>query len=255
MKIAVLIKDVPDLVEELELTEEGRLAVDDMSFVPSEWDDQALEEALILKEGDAGSTVTAVAIDTGDVDNMLFTALAKGADRGVKLVGDFNREMSNRARAEVLAHYCHTEGFDLILTGVQAIDDLDGQIAGLVAGRLGAAHASVVRDVALGSTSVTCIQEYSGGKMAELRLTVPAVLGIQAAQKTPRYVTVSKVRQMQKSASLEEIEGESSEAPALEIRRLYPPVASSHAEMWGDDVEELADRIVNLLEEKKLLRS
>ena len=91
--------------------------------------------------------------------------------------------------------------------------------------------------------------------MAELRLTVPAVLGIQAAQKTPRYVTVSKVRQMQKSARLEEIEGESSEAPVLEIRRLYPPVASSHAEMWGDDVEELADRIVNLLEEKKLLRS
>lgn len=255
MKIAVLMKDVPDLVEELELTDEGTLAVEDMSFVPSEWDDQALEEALILKEGDAASSVTVVAIDTGDVDNMLFTALAKGADRAVKLVGDFTRSLSNQARAALLAAYCRTEGFDLMLTGVQAIDDLDGQIAGLVAGQLQAAHASVVRDVALGSGQVTCIQEYSGGKMAELALSTPAVLGVQAAQKPPRYVTVSKIRQVQKSANLEEVEEDVVKTPGMVVRRLYPPVASSHAEMWGDDVDDVADRIVSLLEARKLLRS
>ena len=255
MKIAVLMKDVPDLVEELELTDEGRLAVEDMSFVPSEWDDQALEEALILKESTAGSSVTAIALDTGDVDNMPFTALAKGADRAVKLVGDLSRALSNQGRAALLAAYCQTQGFDLVMTGVQAIDDIDGQIAGLVAGHLGAAHASVVRDVALGSGQVTCIQEYSGGKMAELSLSTPAVLGVQAAQKPPRYVTVSKIRQIQKSVTLEEVEVTLRAAPELMVRRLYPPVASSHAEMWGDDVDTVADRIVNLLEEHKLLRS
>lgn len=254
MKIAVLMKDVPDLVEELELTDDGVLPVDEMSFVPSEWDDQALEEALLIKE-EQGAEVTVVAIDTGDVDNMLFTALAKGADAAVKLVRDFSRELANRARAAVLADYLKGAGFDLVLTGVQAIDDLDGQIAGLVAGILGVPHASVVRDVRLDGASVQCLQEYSGGLMAELKLTLPAVLGIQAARKPPRYVTVAKVRQVQKAAAIQEVEGESPAVPMLTVRRLYKPEASGHAEMWGDDVDEVAEKIVALLQERKLIRS
>ncbi len=255
MNIGVLMKDVPDLVEDLEV-EDGVLPLDDMSFVPSEWDDQALEEALLLKE-EENAHITVVTIDTGDVDNMLFTALAKGADRAVKLVGDFSRELSNRQRATLLAHYCQDQGFDLVLTGVQAIDDLDGQIAGLTAGLLNVAHASVVRDVHLSDNRVTCVQEYSGGKMAELELPTPAVLGVQAARKPPRYVTIAKVRQIQKTVELEEIEADSGagDAPLVTIRRLYKPEASGHAEMWGDDVDEVADKIVSLLEDKKFLRS
>lgn len=253
MRIAVLMKDVPDLVEDLEV-EDGALPLDDLSFIPSEWDDQALEEALLIKE-EHGADVTVVAIDTGDVDNMLFTALAKGADRAVKLTGDFSRELPNRQRAGILARYCQESGFDLVLTGVQAIDDLDGQIAGLTAGLMQTAHASVVRDVHPTGQSVTCVQEYSGGKMAELELPTPAVLGIQAARKPPRYVTIAKVRQLQKTASLEEVEAEAPEAPALTVRRIYKPESSGHAAMWGDDPESVADSIVRLLEEKKLLRS
>lgn len=253
MRIAVLMKDVPDLVEDLEV-EDGVLPLDDMSFIPSEWDDQALEEALLIKE-EHGAEVIVVAIDTGDVDNMLFTALAKGADAAVKLTGDFSRDLPNRQRADLLARYCRDAGFDLVLTGVQAIDDLDGQIAGLVAGLMHTAHASVVRDVHPVSQGVACVQEYSGGKMAELEIPTPAVLGIQAARKPPRYVTIAKVRQLQKTASLEDIAVEAGEVPALRVRRIYKPEASGHAAMWGDDPEAVADRIVRLLEEKKLLRS
>lgn len=255
MNIAVLMKDVPDLVEELEV-EDGVLPLDDMSFVPSEWDEQALEEALLLKE-EASARITVVAIDTGDVDNMLFTALAKGADRAVKLVGDFDRKLSNRRRASLFARYCQDEGFDLVMTGVQAIDDLDGQVAGLTGGFMGAPHASVVRDVHVGGNAVTCVQEYSGGKMAELELPTPAVLGVQAARKPPRYVTIAKVRQTQKTAELEEIETDNGTetTPTVTVRRLYKPEATGHAEMWGDDVEDVADKIVKLLEDKKLLRS
>lgn len=253
MKIAVLMKDVPDLIEELEL-EDGVLPVDDLSFVPSEWDDQALEEALLIKE-EQGAEVTMIAIDTGDVDSMLFTGLAKGADHAVKLVGNFSREMPNRERAALLARHCQAQAFDLVMTGVQAIDDWDGQIAGLVAGAMDAAHASAVREVTVRDGVIGCIQEYSGGKMAELQLNTPAVLGIQAARKPPRYVTIAKVRQTQKSASIESVESEAPTVPLLTIRRLYKPEVANHAQMWGDDVDAAADRLVGLLEDKKLLRS
>jgi len=255
MKILVVMKDVPDLVEELELTDDSRLAVDDLSYVPSEWDDQALEEALLMKEDHPDTTGTVVALDTGDVDNMLFTALAKGADRAVKLVGDFGRDLPNRARAALLAQYLREQAFDAVLTGVQAIDDLDGQIAGLLAGLLEWPHASVVRNVEWHPDGIHLIQEYAGGRMAELTVSTPAVLGIQAARKPPRYVTVAKVRQIQKSAAIEEVEVEVPSVPEVRLRRLYKPEAAGHAEMWGEDIDTVVDQLVGLLKERKLLRS
>lgn len=256
MKIAVLMKDVPDLVEDLELDDAGQgLLVDDLSFIPSEWDDQALEEALLIKE-DSGAEVTVIALDTGDVDNMVYTALAKGADHAVKLVGDLSRALPNRARAAILAQYLTSQSYDLILTGVQAVDDLDGQIGGLVAGLMGMPHASVVREVSvLNDGQVSFVQEYSGGKMAEMKGRTPLLLGIQAARKPPRYVTVSRVRQLMKSAEIEEVEVEVPEAPALIVRRLYRPEASGHAEMWEGDVDDVVEAITQLLTEQKLLRS
>jgi electron transfer flavoprotein beta subunit len=255
MKILVLMKEVPDLVEELELTDDGRLAVDELSYVPSEWDDQALEEALIIREEHGGHEITVLAFDTGDADTMLYTALAKGADRAIKLVGQFGREMSNRARAAAVAQYLQGHSYDLVLTGVQAIDDLDGQVAGLVAGLVGWPHASVVRDVTPQHDGIHVIQEYAGGRMAELRLSTPCILGVQAARKPPRYVTVAKVRQAQKAAKIDEVEVVVPDVPEIGLRRLYQPQATGQAQMWGDDIEQVVDNLVALLKDRKLIRS
>ena len=168
MHIAVLMKSVPDLVEDIALDEhEGQILFDEMSYVPSEWDDQALEEALVIKE-ESGAEVTAVSIETQDSDNLLFTALAKGSDNAVKLVGDFDLSLSNRQRAQIFADYLHKQPFDLILSGVQAIDDVDGQIPGLVAGIMGWPHASVVTEVRVKDQGIILRQEYAGGLVAEI---------------------------------------------------------------------------------------
>ena len=88
MDIAVLLRAVPDPIEELELNDdETDLDRDYLGYVLNEFDDHALEEALLLKE-DSGGSVTAYALGTADeVEQMLHTAVAKGADRAVK-VGD-----------------------------------------------------------------------------------------------------------------------------------------------------------------------
>lgn len=257
MRIVVLLKDVPDLVEDLELDGDGRLLYDDLSYVLSEWDDQALEEALLIKEESQDVSVTVVMVDTGDVDTVLFTALAKGADDALKIVGDWDRALSNRQRAAIFAQYLKDHPADVVLTGVQAIDDVDGQIAGLVAGSLGAAHAAVVRDVAwdAGAGRLQFVQEYSGGRMTRFAAAPPLVLGVQAARKPPRYVTVSRIRQLSKSAVLEEVEASVPEVPLLSVERLARPEQTGHAVMWDGSVEDVADRIRGLLQERNLLRS
>jgi electron transfer flavoprotein beta subunit len=87
MRIAVLLKQVPDIVEELEIAPDGKdLARDDLKYRLNEFDDYALEEALQLKSV-AGTEVVALALDGEEADLILYTALAKGADRVLKITG------------------------------------------------------------------------------------------------------------------------------------------------------------------------
>jgi len=130
MTIAVILEQVPDVVEELAIAPSGNeLDRDTVTYVLNEYDDHALEEALLLAEA-SGDEVIAVGIDTtGELDQALYTALAKGAKRAIKLVGDFEETwLSNRATAEILAPILRNLAPRLVLTGVQAPDDLDGQL-------------------------------------------------------------------------------------------------------------------------------
>ena len=87
MNIVVPIKLVPDLVEELEIDDSGTdIDRDFLTYKINEFDDHALEEALQLKEAHGG-TVTVVALEREETDKALYTALAKGADRAIKITG------------------------------------------------------------------------------------------------------------------------------------------------------------------------
>lgn len=81
MKIIVPLKQVPDLVEELEVGGSGtRLDFEELKMKLNEFDGHALEEALLLKE-DCGADVVALAVEGAETDRMLLTALAKGAEK------------------------------------------------------------------------------------------------------------------------------------------------------------------------------
>jgi electron transfer flavoprotein beta subunit len=84
MNIIVLAKLVPDLVEELTIDTSGT-ALDTawLRMIINEFDDHAIEQGILLKEK-GGGQVTVVAADIEGVDDILFTAAAKGADRLLK---------------------------------------------------------------------------------------------------------------------------------------------------------------------------
>ncbi len=136
MNIAVLVKQVPDLVEELEVASDGKsLDPAALKWKLNEFDDHALEEALLLKEG-AGAEVTAIAASGEEADKILYTALAKGATRAWKIAG-VDGGAGNLALATAVAAVLRQKPHDLILTGVQAADDRDGQLGPMVAALLG----------------------------------------------------------------------------------------------------------------------
>jgi electron transfer flavoprotein beta subunit len=206
--ILVLLKMVPDVVEDLEVASDAKaLDLEYLRLILNESDGHALEQALLLKERYGGS-VTVLALDAPEVDDAIYAALAKGADRAVKIVG-FDGELSTRGAARQFSHAIANEPgllpADLILTGVQAIDDLDGLIAPLVAGDLKLPNLGIITQLTLdpGGRTATAVKEYPGGMRGEFEVAIPAVLGIQAAEKPPRYVPVAKVRAAMKSQKIE----------------------------------------------------
>lgn len=252
MKIVVLLKMVPDVVEELEVGSDGKsLNADFLRMILSERDSHALEEGILLKERHGG-TLTVVAPEAPEVDDALYTALAKGADRAVKI--PLRPSQSSRAVAAVLGKALPAvPGLlpaDLILTGCQAIDDLDGMTAPLLAHDWKLPYLGLVTGISVntGNMSARLTKEYSGGTHGEFEVPLPAVLGVQAAQSPPRYVPVAKVRAAMKTQKIETAEPQDgTTVPTVEILSLAKPEAAGHAEMLEGSPHQVAEKICQVL--------
>ena len=203
MNIAVAVRLMPKAGDELEVDRNGtdidRELVD---MVISEFDDQALEEAVLIKEA-TGATVTAVALRTEGIEQALRVAFARGADRVVVVEAGEIDPYDSRAAALALAEAFRQLAPDLALIGVQTPYDMFGQAAPLLGVALGWPSASVVVGVSLVDGRAHVVQEYAGGRLAVLGLELPAVVGVQSASSPPRYVSMSRLRQAMSEATTE----------------------------------------------------
>ncbi len=250
MKIAVPIKFVPDLVEELTIDPKGTaLDTSWLRLIINEFDDHAVEQAILLKER-GGADVTVVGAEAEGVDDFLFTTAAKGADHLVKLTGDFSGGMNSHAAARALADLFKEIQPDLILTGVQAHNDLDGSVGSLLAEYLGMPYVGYVAGVTAASGSVIARKEYPGGIIAEMEIKLPAVLGIQAAEQPPRYIAYNRIRQVMGTARIEE-RALSNLDPngGATVSRMYQPEPAQRATLFDGSPEEVAGQMVAILKE------
>ena len=264
MNIVVPVRFVPDLVEELTIDGSGTaLDMAWMRMILNEFDGHAIEQAILLKEAGApGGSVTVVAPDMEGVDDALYAAAAKGADRLIKLTGNFEHgAFGSHALARVFANAVKTLRPELILTGVQAHNDLDGALGPRLAENLGMPFVGYVSGVTLvedplqrAGNVAKVRKEYPGGLIAEMEVILPGVLGIQAASQPPRYVPISRIRQAMKTTTIEKVPAAELEfAGGLPVSRMFQRETGARAEMIEGDAEEVAERLVGLLRERGIL--
>ena len=252
MKIAVVLRQVPDVVEELVIAEDGKtLAEDEVMRITNEGDEHALEEGLILKSRH-GARITVLAAGGDEAREALATAVAKGADEAI-LVRVPPEHMGDNVRlASVLGPALKPAGYDLILTGVWATDQLDAGLAGLLATQLSLPYVGGVVSISVEPTGTTGVvhKEFSGGRHGVLEVNLPAVLGIQSAEQPPRYVPVSRVVQAKRSLQVKE-QGEPPQVvEGIRASKLVKSASAAKAEMLPGTVGEVADQIVRILRER-----
>lgn len=255
MKFAVILRQVPDVVEELVIAEDGvSLSEDDVMYITNELDEHALEQALILKAR-TGGTVTAMGVGGEAAKDALATSVAKGADEAVFVPLDFKARGDNHVLSAHLAAVLKAGGYDLILTGVQATDQLDAGLGGLLAARLAMPYVGGLAGVQVdsGGRKALVRKEYPGGLLGVMEVALPAVLGIQSSEQPPRYVAVGKVMQTRKTLQVKEVRAPVPDVKGLHITKLLKPEAGAKAKMLEGDVGHVAAAIASLLKESGLL--
>ena len=254
MDIAVAIRLMPKVGDELDVDESGTdIDRELVEMAINEFDDQALEEAVLIKEA-TGATVTAVGLRAEGIEQALHVAYARGADRLMIVDAGEIDPYDTRTAALAFAEAFRQLAPDLVLTGVQTPYDVFGQTAPYLAATLGWPQASVVVGVTLADGTARVVQEYAGGRLAVLGLQLPAVVGVQSASSPPRYVAMARLRQAMTEATTETRRGQRRGAGrGAEADSLARPVPQAQATMLEGDADEVAAKILEVLREHGVL--
>ncbi len=198
MNIYVCIKQVPDTETKIKLTSDSQgIDTAGIKWILSPYDEFAVEEALRLKEKNAGSTVTAVSAGPARVVEALRTALAMGADHAIHV--ELPENADNNLSAKALAGALKKEAkVDLVYCGKEAIDDGSAQVSQLVSEYMGIPCATVVLQIEYGASSIKCKREVEGGAFEMIEISLPAVVAAQKGLNEPRYASLPNIMKAKK---------------------------------------------------------
>ena len=248
MKIAVLVKTVPDSEARIQLAPDGKDWVrKDVKLDLNPYDEYAIEAGLQLKES-GGGTVTVVSFGQSDVTETIRKALAMGADDAIHAVGDASADPIVTAKA--LAQVLQGRGFELILAGKSAIDDDNMAIGTMVATALDLPSVSVVVKLTIAEGKATCEREIDGG-IEVVETSLPAVITCQKGLNEPRYPSLKGVMAAKKK-TVEQV-NVSAESPKVTIENYTYPEARKGGRFLGKSMEDVPELVRLLKEEAKVL--
>ena len=198
MNIYVCIKQVPDTETKIKLNADSSgIDTTGIKWIMSPYDEFAIEEALRLREKNAGSTVTVLSAGPARVVETIRTALAMGADNGIHI--ELPENADNNMSAKALAGALKKETkVDIVYSGKEAIDDGAAQTSQLTAEYLGVPYVTVVLAVEYGATSVKCKREIEGGAFEMVEVSLPALIAAQKGMNEPRYASLPNIMKAKK---------------------------------------------------------
>lgn len=255
MKIVTFIKHVPASAVVPRIAESGiQIEQDGIACEVNETDLYALEEALYQRSVHQGQ-VTAVTIGSGRAKDALYLAYAKGVDHAVHVIDEAFRGTNPLFSVRAGAETAKKIQPDIIFTGVQAEDDLQGQFGVALAEALSLPVMTAVSEVRADPNKgiVTVIRELGAGFKEEIEVDLPCVLTVQFGIRPIRYTPVMAIVKA-RSRTIETIAadalscGEKESAPAgIRVAQLAYPPNTSNCEFIPGSAHEAAVSLVNRL--------
>ena len=190
MKIVVCIKQVPDTNEVKLDPKTNRLIRDGVPSIINHDDKSGIEAALQLKEK-VGGTVTVVCMGPPQADVALREALAMGCDDAYLLSAREFGGSDTCATAIIISTALKKIGYDLVITGRQAIDGDTAQVGPQISEHLGLpviSYAQKIREVNEAEKYIVVERQYDD-RYHVVKAQLPCLLTALAELNEPRYMT------------------------------------------------------------------
>ena len=202
MKILVATKRVQDYNVKVRPKSDGSdVDIDGIKMGSNPFDENALEEALRIKEKIQSTEISVVSIGDSKNQDVLRHGLAMGADRAILI--NTENPLQPLGVAKVLKGLVEKEKPDLILLGKLALDSDAGQTGQMLAGLLNYPQGTFVSKIEINNNKLTVTREIDGGTNV-LEMNLPAVLTADLRLNEPRFVKLPNLM-MARKKKIEEI--------------------------------------------------
>ena len=196
MKILVAVKRVIDYNVQIRVKEDGTgVVTDNVKMSTNPPDDNAIEEAVKLKEAGKATEVVAVSVGEEKAQETVRKALAVGADRGILVKAD--GVIEPLAVSKILQKVVEKEKPDLVFMGKQAIDDDCNQTGQMLAALLNWPQATFASKIEVKDKSLEVTREIDEG-LETIEVNVPAIVTCDLRLNEPRYASLPNIMKAKK---------------------------------------------------------
>ena len=249
MKILVAVKRVIDYNVQIRVKEDGTgVHTDNVKMATNPPDDNAVEEAVKIKETGKATEVIAVTIGNEKAQESVRKALAVGADRGIHIITDSNVEPLGAAK--ILKKIVEKENPELVLLGKQAIDDDTAQRGQMLAALLGWSQGTFASNLNIKDKVLEVTREVDEG-LETLEINIPAVVTCDLRLNEPRYASLPNIMKAKKKAIEQIIVKDLGVDIANRIQQLK--VEEPPKRKGGTKVNSVAELVSKLKNEAKVI--
>ena len=196
MKILVAVKRVIDYNVQIRVKEDGTgIVTDNVKMSSNPPDDNAIEEAVKIKEAGKATEVIAVTVGEEKSQETIRKALAVGVDRGIHVKADGIVEPI--AVAKILQKIVDKEKPDLVFMGKQAIDDDCNQTGQMLSALLNWPQATFASKIEIKDKKLEVVREVDEG-LEIIEINVPAVVTCDLRLNEPRYASLPNIMKAKK---------------------------------------------------------
>jgi len=196
MKILVAVKRVIDYNVQIRVKEDGSgIVTDNVKMSTNPPDDNAIEEAVKIKESGKATEVVAVTVGEEKAQETVRKALAVGADRGIHIKADGIIEPL--AVAKILQKIIDKEKPDLVFMGKQAIDDDCNQTGQMLSALLNWSQATFVSKIQIKDKKLEVIREIDEG-LETIEVNLPVIVTCDLRLNEPRYASLPNIMKAKK---------------------------------------------------------
>ena len=196
MKILVAVKRVIDYNVQIRVKEDGSgVNTDNVKMSTNPPDDNAIEEAVKLKESGKAKEIVAVTVGEEKAQETVRKALAVGADRGIHIKSDNYLEPLGIAR--ILKKIVEKEKPDLVFLGKQAIDDDCNQTGQMLAAMLGWPQGTFASKIEHKDKVIEVTREVDEG-LETIQINLPAIITCDLRLNEPRFASLPNIMKAKK---------------------------------------------------------